>query len=90
MIFYNGIAIIEYSLNELTFIQKIINSRLFWHYITNTSKPYSSDYFSLNGNYINNFGVYQFPADEINYIISEKDKNKLDIFIENKYGVKVP
>lgn len=90
LMFYNGIAIVGHSLNELIFIQKIINSRLFWYYITNTSKPYSSDYFSLNGNYINNFGVYQFPADEINYIISEKDKNKLDIFIENKYGVKVP
>lgn len=90
LMFYNGIAIAGHSLNELIFIQKIINSRLFWYYITNTSKPYSSDYFSLNGNYINNFGVYQFPADEINYIISEKDKNKLDIFIEKKYGVKVP
>ncbi|WP_113626422.1 Eco57I restriction-modification methylase domain-containing protein [Pectobacterium peruviense] len=90
LMFYNGIAIVGHSLNELIFIQKIINSRLFWYYITNTSKPYSSDYFSLNGNYINNFGVYQFPANEINYIISEKDKNKLDIFIENKYGVKVP
>ncbi|MGV2295869.1 HsdM family class I SAM-dependent methyltransferase [Morganella morganii] len=90
LMFYNGIAIVEHSLNELIFIQKIINTRLFWYYITNTSKPYSSDYFSLNGNYINNFGVYQFSADEINYIISEKDKNKLDVFIENKYGVKVP
>lgn len=90
LMFYNGIAIVGHSLNELIFIQKIINTRLFWYYITNTSKPYSSDYFSLNGNYINNFGVYQFSADEINYIISEKDKNKLDVFIENKYGVKVP
>ena len=33
-----------------------MESRLFWYYIKTTSKPYSSNYYSLNGNYINNFG----------------------------------
>ncbi|SMB51074.1 Type IIS restriction enzyme Eco57I [Serratia proteamaculans] len=90
LMFYNGVAIVNHSLNELLLIQKIINSKLFWYYITKTSKPYSSEYFSLTGNYINNFGVYQFSADEVNYIISENDKDKLDYFIEGKYDVIVP
>ncbi|MER0046402.1 hypothetical protein ABRP56_08390 [Pectobacterium odoriferum] len=90
LMFYNGIAIVGHSITELLFIQKIISSRLFWYYISNTSKPYSSDYFSLNGNYINNFGVYEFTTDEINYIVAEHDKDKLDSFIEEKYNVVVP
>ncbi|HEJ8031171.1 TPA: HsdM family class I SAM-dependent methyltransferase [Serratia marcescens] len=90
LMFYNGIAVIGCSLYELLFIQKIIRSRLFWYYITKTSKPYSSEYFSLTGNYINNFGVYQFSVDEMNYIISENNKEKLDEFIESKYDIKIP
>ncbi|HHH0660523.1 TPA: class I SAM-dependent DNA methyltransferase [Yersinia enterocolitica] len=90
LMFYNGIAIIGHSLRELLLIQKIISSRLFWYYIKKTSKPYSSDYFSLNGNYINNFGIYQFSSHEIDYIIAENDNEKLDDFIESKYGITVP
>lgn len=89
LMFYNGIAIVGCSYRELSFIQKIIESRLFWYYISTTSKPYSSGYFSLNGNYINNFGVYPFSDDEIDYIISEKDYANLNNFIEEKYGVNI-
>lgn len=87
MMFYNGIAIINSSMEELAFIKKIIESRLFWTYIKTTSKPYSDNYYSLNGNYINNFGMKNFSPEEINYIINEKNKNKLDLFLESKYGV---
>lgn len=90
LMFYNGIAIIGESLNHLLIIQKLINSRLFWYYITRTSKPYSSDYYSLNGNYINNFGIPLFSDKEINYILSEENEEKLDFFIENKYNIQIP
>lgn len=90
LMFYNGIAIVGHSYRELLFIQKIIGSRLFWYYISKTSKPYSSDYFSLNGNYINNFGIYPFSEAEIDYIITEKDQENLNAFIEEKYGINIP
>ena len=32
-------------------------------------------YFSLNGNYINNFGIYSFSDNEIDFIINEENKN---------------
>ncbi|VEI62279.1 class I SAM-dependent DNA methyltransferase [Serratia rubidaea] len=89
LMFYNGIAIVGHSYRELLLIQKIIGSRLFWHYISKTSKPYSSDYFSLNGNYINNFGIYPFSEADIEYIISEEDQENLNHFIENKYGINI-
>ncbi|MCX8737760.1 N-6 DNA methylase [Gilliamella sp. B2824] len=89
LLFYNGIAIVGHTRRELLFIKRIIESKLFWYYIKTTSKPYSSDYYSLNGNYINNFGIYDFTEQEIDFIIKEKDQNKLDLFIEEKYGIKI-
>ncbi|PXY88446.1 Eco57I restriction-modification methylase domain-containing protein [Gilliamella apis] len=89
LLFYNGIAIVGHTKKELLLIKRIIESRLFWYYIKTTSKPYSSDYYSLNGNYINNFGIYNFSDEEINYILKEKNQKKLDLFIENKYGIQL-
>lgn len=89
LLFYNGIAIVGHTKKELLLIKRIIESRLFWYYIKTTSKPYSSDYYSLNGNYINNFGIYNFSDEEINYILKEKNQKKLDLFIEDKYGIQL-
>lgn len=90
LMFYNGIAVAGTSLKSLLLLQKIMSSKIFWFYIKKTSKPYSSNYFSLTGNYIRNFGIYQFSPDEIDYIIEEKDNEELDNFIEGKYGIIVP
>ncbi len=48
LLFYNGLAIVGESKNDLTIINKLMQSRLFWFYIKNTSKPYTSGYFSLS------------------------------------------
>lgn len=52
-----------------------------------SSKPYSSSYFSLNGNYIKNFGICSFSNSELKFVLEENDKKKLDIFFEKKYDV---
>lgn len=64
-----------------------MQTRLFWFYISSTSKPYSAGYYSLNGNYIRNFGIYSFSEAEIDYLLSEKDINKVNIYFESKYEV---
>jgi adenine-specific DNA-methyltransferase len=89
LLFYNGLAIIGSSRKELAFIKKLLESKLFWYYVETTSKPYSSSYFSLNGNYIRNFGVCELKQDEIDYVINESDREVLDKFFERKYGVKI-
>lgn len=88
--FYNGLALIGDSIEDLEFAKIILQSRLFWFYITSTSKPYSAGYFSLNGNYINNFGVYDFTDEEKVYLISEKSIDKINEFIEEKYDIVLP
>jgi len=87
LLFYNGIAAIGKDESELRFLEKIMSSRLFWFYITNSSKPYGSGYFSLSRNYIKNFGIYDFSDKEYDYIVNEKDSERLDRFLESKYEV---
>lgn len=87
LLFYNGQAIIGHSDEEMRLVKKIMESRLFWFYIKTTSKPYSSAYYSLNGNYIKNFGIPDFSVNDINFLINEPDKNIIDAFLEDKYEI---
>jgi len=89
LLFYNGLALIGGSERELALMKKIMSSRLFWFYITNSSKPYGSGYFSLSRNYIKNFGIYNFSNEEIETILREQDKDEVDRFIESKYEIEL-
>ena len=66
-----------------------MSSRLFWFYITNTSKPYGSGYFSLSRNYIKKFGIFNFSERDIDFIIKEDNTEKLDLFFESKYEIRL-
>jgi adenine-specific DNA-methyltransferase len=87
LLFYNGLAVIGHSEEEMLLAKKIMESRLFWYYIKTTSKPYSSSYYSLNGNYINNFGICDFTNNEIDFILNENNKDVLDAFFEERYDI---
>lgn len=87
LLFYNGQAIIGHSDEEMLLIKKILESRIFWYYIKTTSKPYSSEYYSLNGTYIKNFGIPDFSEKDIDFILNETSKNEIDRFLEEYYKV---
>jgi len=87
LLFYNGLAVVGGTKKELAVVKKIMESRLFWYYIKTTSKPYSSSYYSLSGNYIRNFGICDLNESEIEFVINEKDKEVLDNFFEQKYDI---
>ncbi|QIG90353.1 N-6 DNA methylase [Chryseobacterium sp. POL2] len=89
LMFYNGQAIIGHSEEEMHLIKKIMESRLFWYYIKTTSKPYSSAYYSLNGTYIKNFGIPEFTNDDIDFLISEENRNIIDAFLEDYYDIQL-
>ncbi|PZX52146.1 N-6 DNA methylase [Algoriphagus ratkowskyi] len=89
LLFYNGLAVVGSSETEMEIIKKIMESNIFWYYIKTTSKPYSSDYYSLNGNYINNFGICELSDKEKKFLIEEGDQNLLNEFFEDKYELKV-
>lgn len=89
LLFYNGQAIIGHSEEEMILVKKILESRLFWYYIKTTSKPYSSDYYSLNGTYIKNFGIPDFTADDIDFLINETNQNIINAFLEDYYNIQL-
>lgn len=64
-----------------------MESRLFWYYIETTSRPYSSNYYSLGGIYMNNFGICNLDNTEQNFVLNENDKDVLDNFFEYKYDI---
>lgn len=88
LLFYNGLAVVGSTETEMKIIKKIMESSIFWYYIKTTSKPYSSDYYSLNGNYIKNFGVCELTEKERKFLINETDQNILNEFFEDKYELK--
>lgn len=89
MLFYNGQAVVGHTAEEMLVIKKIMESSIFWYYIKTTSKPYSSSYFSLNGNYIRNFGICPLNEVEKAFIIQEDNQAALDEFFEAKYDVTI-
>jgi len=87
LLFYNGYALISESEEDLLIAQKVLNSKLFWFYITHTSKPYGSSYFALAKNYVKNFGYYQFNEKERIKLLAMTDKIEIDNFLVLKYNV---
>ncbi|WP_130537950.1 HsdM family class I SAM-dependent methyltransferase [Thiomicrorhabdus indica] len=87
LLFHNGMALISQEEYPLRLAKKIMQSRLFWFYITNTSKPYGSGYFSLSKNYIKSFGIYPFSDEDIEYLLSENSQNMVDAYLEKLYGI---
>jgi methylase of polypeptide subunit release factors len=90
LLFYNGQAIVGHSNEEMQLVKKILESRLFWYYIKTTSKPYSSGYYSLNGTYINNFGIPDFANEDIDFLLNEQNRNIIDDFLEDYYQISLP
>lgn len=85
----NGMALIADSKSEILLAKKIMQSKLFWFYIMNTSKPYGSNYLSLSRNYIKSFGIFNFSEQQKQYIIEENDQGKIDSLLEELYEVNI-
>jgi len=90
LLYYNGEAILSEYINDLLLLKVIIESDLFWFYIVNSSKPYSSNFYSLGKNYIKNFGIAEFTAEEIDFLINEPDRAKTNLVLHRKYNVQLP
>lgn len=87
MMIYCGYAIYNESEEELLFLKRILESDVFCYYIRNTSKPYSSGYYSYAKNYVKSFGMYPFTPKEKKDILAMKDIKELNRFILSKYNV---
>ncbi len=85
LLLYNGLAFVSDTKLKLLIVQKVIESSIFWNYLVKNAKPYSSDYYSLSGNDVKNFGVPYFTKEEIHTLLSFKSREKLDEWLANFY-----
>ena len=86
LLFYNGYCIADRSRRKILLLKKILNSKLFWYYITKTSKPYGGAFFALAKNYVKSFGVISLTDDQIDRLIN-MTQSEADLYIEDLYGI---
>jgi adenine-specific DNA methylase len=89
VLFYCGYAVFSESLDELIILKRILESQVFWYYISNTSKPYAKGYMSFAKNYIKNFGIPCLSDKQKKVLISLTDKTELDKYIQGLYDVRI-
>lgn len=85
LLFYNGLAVFSDNIEELQILKALLETDIFWLYISQTSKFYVSGHRSISKTYIKKFGIPEFTQDEKNYILNHNDKEDIKFLIESKY-----
>lgn len=89
MMIYCGYAIYNDSESELLFLKKVLESSVFDYYMRNTSKPYSTGYYSYAKNYVKNFGIFPFTEEQKRHLRSLQIKEEIDAYIAGLYGIAI-
>jgi adenine-specific DNA-methyltransferase len=84
LLFYNGLAIVSDNLEELHYIKKIMESEIFFKYISNTTKDYSSGYISMSRNYLKNFGIPSITGEDRVLFLKQE---KIEDWLAEIYGL---
>jgi adenine-specific DNA-methyltransferase len=87
LLFCNGSAILSDNERSLLILKRILESRIFWFYVLKTSKPYSSDFFSLSKNYIKRFSIPEFTDTEEHFLLNEPSKGRVLTLLLKKYDI---
>lgn len=87
LLFYSGYAIFSEDERELKVLKAFLESDAFGWYMKTTSKPYLKGYVSFSKNYIKNFSLPELSEEDIRYVLSERDGDRLNEWILRKYGV---
>lgn len=85
LLLYNGIAFVGNDATQLLVLKRIMESSIFWNYVTYNSKPYSSGYYSLNGVNIKNFGVPEFTYEQKQRLLAMDDQQEIDNWLKQFY-----
>lgn len=85
LMLYNGMAFVSGSIDNLQILQKVMQSCLFWNYVVKNAKPYASNYYSLSGVDIKNFGIPVFTDSEKTELLSLDSKCEVDAWLKKYY-----
>ena len=86
-LFCNGYGIFENDYMDLEILMKILNSIIMEYYIHHTSYSIEGGYRCYQKRYIENFSIPKFSEEELTYLREQKDKETIDQFLMEKYGL---
>ncbi len=87
LLMYCGYAIFSENIEDLKVLKRILESIVFDYYIKNTSKPYSSGFYSYAKNYVKNFGIVNLSNKKREHLLSLKSKDSIDKYLCELYGL---
>jgi len=85
LLFYNGLAAFSDDIDELRILKSVLETDIFWFYISQTSKYYVSNHRSISKNYIKKFGIPEFTDDDKTFILNN-NSDDVKYFIESMYN----
>lgn len=86
---YCGYGIFSDSIEELRCLKRILESKVFDFYIKNTSKPYSTGYYSYAKNYIKSFGVPKLSPKQKEELQRLNSQQEIDDYVCSLYGIEL-
>jgi len=87
LLLYAGYAIFCESERELQIVKRILESKVFWYYIKNTSKPYSGNFYALAKNYVKDFSICKLTNSEEEFLLNSDSSLERNEFLLKKYDV---
>lgn len=85
LLLYNGISFVSNNERKIRILRCILNSDLFWDYVTKNSKPYSSGYYALNGVNIKHFGIPIFTEQQEDELLSFNNQLVINKWLKAYY-----
>jgi len=84
---YCGYALFPRSYKDVKILLKILNSDVFWYYISNTSKNYANGYKSFAKNYVKKFSIPDLTDSQKELLLSLSPK-KTNQYLNKLYGLR--
>ena len=81
LLYYNGFALVSNDIQRLSRLNKILNTKIFWFYVVNISKPYANGYYSMGKRYIRYFGIPDFNDIQLNQLDALTTKEDIEDFL---------
>lgn len=81
LLYYNGFALVSNDIQRLSRLYKILNTKIFWFYVVNISKPYANGYYSMGKRYIRYFGIPDFNDIQLNQLDALTTKEDIEDFL---------
>lgn len=88
-LFVNGYAIFTDGIWDAEILQKILNSSVMDFYIRNTSYSLEGGFLCYQKKYFKNFSVPNLTEEQVEYIRNENDKERLNRYIVDIYGLNI-